>query len=378
MMDQVANRKTAIGLMAGTSLDGVDLAVLRTDGETVAKWGPAMTVEYDAATRASVIAATKAALEGRDQAEDITRAAGLVTSAHLRAVKDFLSETGLRRDEIQLIGFHGQTILHRPPLDRTSIGRTWQIGGGGVLAHELGIDVVDQFRNADMAAGGEGAPLAPVYHAALVEAGEFEGPVAVLNIGGVANITYVPTDRSPRGLIAFDCGPGNGLIDEWMVKKVGVPMDKDGALAASGKVDEQVVRLMALNTYLRRQAPKSLDRYDFKLSAAEDLSASDGAATLTAFTAECVARSEALLPESPDYWVVCGGGRHNPVVMGELGKRLTGNVLTAEEVGWRGDFIEAEAFAYMAVRSVRGLPISFPKTTGAPYPMKGGHLHRAR
>ncbi|WP_199564552.1 anhydro-N-acetylmuramic acid kinase [Parvularcula marina] len=370
------HRLTAIGLMAGTSLDGVDVAVLRTDGETVHKWGPAMSFPYDAPTRATIISATKAALEGREEANDIAVAGNMVTSAHIEAVRNFLSETGLRRDEIDVIGFHGQTILHRPPLDASSIGRTWQIGGGGIIAEELGIDVVDQFRQADMAAGGEGAPFAPIYHAALVEACEFDGAVAVLNLGGVANITYVPADRDPMGLVAFDCGPGNGLIDEWMVRHTGHHMDEDGALAASGSVDDEVLRMMALNPYLKRKAPKSLDRYDFKLKAADHLSPPDGAATLTAFSAECVARSVALLPEAPAYWVACGGGRHNPVLMAELGRRLEGQVLVAEEAGWRGDMIEAEAFAYLAVRSLRKLPLSFPKTTRVPQPLSGGSYHR--
>lgn len=375
MDTDVKHRLTAIGLMAGTSLDGVDVAVLRTDGETVNKWGPALSFPYDAPTRAGVIAATRAALEGRDEANDILTASNMVTSAHIDAVRHFLSETGLHVDEIDVIGFHGQTILHRPPMDAASIGRTWQIGNGGMLADELGIDVVDQFRLADMAAGGEGAPFAPAYHAALVEACEFEGPVAVLNLGGVANITYVPADRDPMGLVAFDCGPGNGLIDEWMVRHTGEHMDKDGQLAASGAVNDEVLRMMALNPYLKRQPPKSLDRYDFKLKLVDELSPPDGAATLTAFSAECVARSAQLLPQEPAYWVACGGGRHNPVLMAELGQRLGGKLLAAEEAGWRGDMIEAEAFAYLAVRSLRGLPLSFPKTTRAPQPLSGGTLH---
>lgn len=367
---------TALGFMAGTSLDGIDAAILRTNGHSVSKWGPAMTFPYDRETRAAIIRATRAALEGRHEAQDITLASDLVTSAHIRAARDLMTELGLTREEIHVIGFHGQTILHRPPLDAASIGRTWQIGGGGVIAHELEIDVVDQFRTTDMAHGGEGAPLAPVYHAALVEACEFEGPVAVLNIGGVANISFVPEGADLSGLVAFDCGPGNGLVDEWMDKRSGAPMDEGGATAARGTVNDEALRLMALNPYLKRRPPKSLDRYDFKLKAVEPLSLEDGAATLTAFTAECVARSVTLLPDMPAYWIVCGGGRHNPVMMNELRSRLPGQVISAEDAGWRGDFIEAEAFAYMAVRALRGLPLSFPGTTRAPRPLSGGTHHR--
>lgn len=367
---------TSMGFMSGTSLDGIDAAVLKTDGQIVSEWGPAMAFPYQRETRAAVISATKAALEGREAAEDIKLAADLVTTDHIEAARAYFAETGLKPEELDVIGFHGQTILHRPPLDRASIGRTWQIGGGGVLAHELGVEVVDQFRAADMAAGGEGAPFAPAYHAALVTACEIKGPVAVLNLGGVANITFIPADRKLQQLTAFDCGPGNGLIDEWMERHTGARMDEGGAMAASGQVNEEVLRMMALNPFLKRQPPKSLDRYDFKLKMADELSVADGAATLTAFTAECVARSVPLLPEAPQTWVVCGGGRHNPVLMEQLTTRLSGNVMSAEEAGWRGDFIEAEAFAYLSVRSLKGLPISFPGTTRAPRPLSGGIRHR--
>ena len=367
---------TAIGLMAGTSLDGVDAAVLRTDGMGVVEPGPSRFSPYDRDTKVKVRRAIRAALEGRDEAADVADAANAVTSAHIAAVRDLLDEAGLRAADAVVIGFHGQTILHRSPVDAASPGRTWQIGSGRTLADEVRIDVIEQLRRADVAAGGEGAPLLPAYHAALVQALGRPHPVAVLNLGGVANVTFVPTRPQGPDLLAFDCGPGNGLIDEWVEARTGQAMDEGGRLAASGTVHEDVVRLMALSPFLRRTPPKSLDRYDFKLTPAEGLSAADGAATLTAFTAECVARAVPLLPAPPGEWVVCGGGRHNPVLMGELAARLDAPVAAAEAVGWRGDDVEAQGFAYLAVRSLKRLPITWPGTTRAPRPMTGGTYQR--
>ena len=368
---------TAIGLMAGTSLDGVDAALLRTDGTGRAERLASLTVPYDRQAKVEIVRATRAALEGREGADDIARAADAVTTAHIGAVRKLLQAARLDRTEVDVIGLHGQTILHRAPVDASAPGRSWQIGSGRTLSDETRIDVVDQFRQADMAAGGEGAPLAPVYHAALVRALGRDHAVAVLNLGGVANVTYVPAKGDERALVAFDCGPGNGLVDEWVERHTGAPMDEDGALAAQGKVDEQTVRMMALSPYLRRPAPKSLDRYDFKTKPVEGLGIADGAATLTAFTAACVAKSVGLLPAPPGEWVVCGGGRRNPVLMAELRARLEAPVLSAEDAGWAGDDVEAECFAYLAVRSLKGLPLSFPKTTRAPHPMTGGVYHRA-
>ncbi|MHA7873085.1 MAG: anhydro-N-acetylmuramic acid kinase, partial [Hyphococcus sp.] len=178
-------------------------------------------------------------------------------------------------------------------------------------------------------------------------------------------------------LIAFDCGPGNGLLDEWAELKTGAAMDEDGALAQAGAVNEEALRMMLLAPYLRRRPPKSLDRYDFKLDHVRKLSPEDGAATLTAFTAHCIAQAEGFLPEPPGGWIVCGGGRRNPAMMAALKSALSAPVASAEEAGWRGDDLEAECFAYLAVRSLKKLPISFPKTTRVPAPMRGGVFHRA-
>lgn len=369
---------TAIGLMSGTSLDGIDAALIRTDGDGIVDPGPALTVPYTRDLKVFVRRAIKAALEGRDGAADIGKAASEVTAAHAAAVEALLGEAGIAREHVDVIGFHGQTILHRPSRSPESAGRTWQIGDGALLAKETRIDVVSDFRTADVAAGGEGAPLAPVYHCALARhLDDRPGAIGVLNLGGVANVTFVPANRKEMDLIAFDCGPGNGLIDEWMELKTGEPMDRDGAVARQGKVHAEILRMMLLNPYMRRKPPKSLDRYDFKLDPVLQLSAADGAATLTAFTAACVRASEDFLPEPPEVWIACGGGRHNPALIEALTKALSAPVIPAEGAGWRGDDLEAECCAYLAVRSLKKLPLSYPKTTRAPRPIMGGVFHRA-
>ncbi|MEL7486914.1 MAG: anhydro-N-acetylmuramic acid kinase [Pseudomonadota bacterium] len=368
---------TAIGLMSGTSLDGVDAAILRTDGADIVEPGATHFEPYDRDLKIFVRRAIKAALEGRDGAADIGKAGGEVTAVHVIAVEKLLEKAGLKRTNVDVIGFHGQTILHRPAKTPDETGRTWQIGDGATLAEETKIDVVSNFRGADVAAGGEGAPFAPVYHAALARGLEREGAVAVVNLGGVGNITYVSAEGAETDLVAFDCGPGNGLIDEWMELKSGAAMDADGAAARAGTVRTDILRMMLLNPYLRRKPPKSLDRYDFKLDPVLALSLEDGAATLTAFSAACIRSSEKFLPDPPSQWIVCGGGRRNPALMEALSKAVEAPVTTAEDVGWRGDDLEAECFAYLAVRSLKKAPLSYPKTTRVPRPMLGGVYHRA-
>jgi anhydro-N-acetylmuramic acid kinase len=368
---------TALGLMSGTSLDGIDLAILKTDGDQVAEPGPTHFYPYNRDLKIFLKRAIKAALEGRDGAADIGKASGEVTEAHAIAVAEILDKAGLKRTAIDVIGFHGQTILHRPKRTPESVGRTWQIGDGRSLADETKIDVVADFRAADIAAGGEGAPFAPLYHAALVRALARKHSVGVINLGGVANVTYVPQDGGNLDLIAFDCGPGNGLVDEWVDLKTGEAMDKDGALARSGQVHSDILRMMLLSPYIRRMPPKSLDRYDFKIDPVLALSVADGAATLTAFTAACVRASAAHLPDEPAEWIVAGGGRRNPAMMKALADALDADVHAAESVGWRGDALEAECFAYLAVRSLRKFPISYPKTTRVPRPLQGGVYSRA-
>lgn len=352
---------TAIGLMSGTSMDGVDAAIVVTDGERIVRLGAFATEPYAPAMRERI----RSVLGG---VGDVAGVAEAITRAHADAVQALLRRERLSAEEIDVIGFHGHTILHRPD-ER----RTWQIGDGALLARLVGIDVVDDFRSADVAAGGQGAPLAPLYHLALAR--DLPRPVAVLNIGGVANVTWIGADDR---LIAFDTGPGNALIDDWMRRHGGAPIDEDGAAAARGVVRERALYPMLENRYFDRTPPKSLDRDDFDASPVDGLSLEDGAATLTAFTAKAVALARDHFPAPARRWLVTGGGRRNPTLMRMLREALDAPVDPVEAAGWRGDSLEAEAFAFLAVRALRGLPLSLPSTTGVSRPLTGGRLHAAR
>lgn len=359
--------------MSGTSLDGIDAALVETDGEGVAVPGAALTVPYSPETRAMLRQAIDMARdmsEGAPMPDAIRDAEIRCTDAHAGAVIALLKEAAMDPRAVSLIGFHGQTILHRP-----EARLTWQIGDGARLAQATGIEVINDFRTADVLAGGEGAPLVPLYHAALVrEAKGLTPPVAVVNIGGVANVTWIGAD----GVLAFDTGPGNAPIDDWAQQHTGTPIDEFGALARKGRVDNAALDDMLAHAFFERVPPKSLDRMDFGAERVAGLSPEDGAATLTAFTAASIARAREHFPDPATQWVVCGGGRHNPVLMGALRARVNAPVVAAEDLGWRGDFLEAEAFAYLAVRARRGLALSLPTTTGVREPTTGGRFHPAR
>jgi anhydro-N-acetylmuramic acid kinase len=350
-----------IGLMSGTSLDGVDAAWIETDGERVTARGPAATLPYDAALRRDLRALLDRAPTLAPEDEALADAVARLTRAHAEAAANLAREA-------DLIGFHGQTIMHRP-----DEGRTWQVGDAALLARLTGLPVVHDFRSADVAAGGQGAPLAPAYHAALAR--DLPRPLAVLNLGGVGNVTWIGADDA---LIAFDTGPGNGPLDDWVRARTGEAFDREGSLAASGRADGAVLDRLMAHPYFSRPAPKSLDRLDFgqalAASGIETLGTADGAATLAAFTARAVAAGAALLPAPPQRWLVCGGGRRNPAIMRALADALSAPVAPVESVGWDGDALEAQCFAFLAARVVRGWPISFPGTTGAPVPMTGGRI----
>ena len=381
-----------IGLMSGTSLDGVDAALLETDGIDIAVPGPGLTIPYDGQTRAllkDALEAARAVAEGGPVPHSIREAERLLTEAHAEAVKALLAKAGLAAGDINLIGFHGQTILHRPERHWT-----WQIGDGAMLARLTGIDVVNDFRSVDVKAGGQGAPLMPLYHAALLHrwsgspfgakhleggdavagprASEGRGGLVMVNVGGVAQVTYISGDT----IIAFDTGPGNAPIDDWMQRHRDIPVDQDGAFAASGKVDGAVLEKMLDHDFFTRRPPKSLDRMDFGMDAVEHLSPADGAATLTAFTAAAIARAREHFPDPATTWIVSGGGRHNKTLMAALKARVNAPVIAAEEAGFDGDAMEAHGFAYLAVRSKKGLALSLPSTTGVKEAMTGGKLHR--
>jgi len=350
-----------IGLMSGTSCDGVDAALLLTDGETHLKSCGGMAHSYPIAFQKGL----RQIMGRRQMTKEIAAIERRLTDYHIQIVQDLLKKHSLHSSQIRLIGFHGQTIAHHP-----REGFTWQIGDASLLATRTQIDVVHNFREQDVVKGGQGAPLVPIYHAALTAS--LPKPLVVVNIGGVANVTWV--GHQAEDLLAFDTGPGNGLINDWCLEKTGIPLDQDGRLASKGTPALSHIQQMLRHHYFLQKPPKSLDRLSFSIQALEGLSIEDGAATLTDFTALTIARAAIFFPEPPKSWLIAGGGRHNPALMARLRQHLSGKMMAVDELGWAGDLLEAEAFAYLAARSVRRLPLSYPGTTGVPYPLSGGEL----
>lgn len=362
--------KRAIGLMSGTSMDGIDVALIETDGEGELLHGPAFTYPYSEGFRGRLREAVLAArtLKARAERPGVLRVAEqYLTDLHAEAVMHFLEDTRLKPFNIDVVGFHGHTVLHAP--DRRL---TVQIGDGKRLAKAIGMPVVYDMRIADVMVGGQGAPLVPVYHRAIaLKLGK--GPAAFVNIGGVANVTYVGADAE---LMAFDTGPGNALIDDWMMTHGAGAFDADGETALNGAVDDGVLHEMLKAHYFIEPPPKSLDRNAFDVGRLAGLSLTAGAATLAAFTAESIARAREHFPQEPAIWVICGGGRKNRAIMTRLAERVENAVVPLEAIGLSGDSTEAEAWAYLAVRSLKGLPLTFPGTTGVPEPTSGGVIAR--
>ena len=355
--------------MSGTSLDGIDVALIKTDGETIVHRGPSRTYPYEADQRAMLQDAIRLAAtltDRRARPGELAAIEWALTDWHAVAVESFCEDCGLTDAEIDVIGFHGQTVLHRPEK-----GLTVQLGDGSLLARRVAKPVVYDIRANDVAAGGQGAPLVPVYHRALAGALAAR-PVAFVNIGGVANVTWIGEGDE---LLAFDTGPGNALLDDWAMMHTGTPFDTNGGLALAGRVDQAALAQFLGDSFFEQKPPKSLDRNTFKADFfLGDIAAADGAATLARFTAECVARGRVFFPQQPKRWIACGGGRRNAYLMATLSSVLGQEVAPAEDVGWDGDALEAQAFAYLAVRHLMKWPISFPSTTGAPRPMAGGRL----
>ncbi len=367
MSDGEGETLTVIGLMSGTSMDGIDAALLDTDGEGHVVPRAFATTPYAPEFRTRLRAAAASALEMERPGPDalIDAVAAELTGLHAIAVHRLLAQAGIGADDVDLIGFHGHTVAHRP-----NRGWTWQIGDGALLAAAARIAVVSDFRSADVAAGGQGAPLAPGYHRARsVELGR---PLGVLNLGGVGNLTWFAGDASWG---SFDTGPGNALIDDWVSANSAAGYDADGALAAAGAVHDDVLTGMLDQPWFDLAPPKSLDRAAFSIAAARGLSLADGAATLTAFTAETVRLALGHVPPLARL-LVTGGGRHNPTLMAMLAERTGQSCDPVEAVGWNGDALEAEAFGWLAVRSVNGAPLSWPETTGVPAAVTGGVLSR--
>lgn len=359
------------GFMSGTSLDAVDAAMILTDGVHILDFGPVAERKYSPGERALLQASVNAARTWKwaGPEPDFTAACEVLTRAHKDAWHTMLE--GWNGPLPALAGVHGQTVLHRRPKGET-IGATRQILDAPGLQAALGVPLAYDFRSADVAAGGEGAPLAPIYHQALLARSGYTN-AAALNLGGVANLTLCEGDGA---LTAFDTGPANGPIDEWVEGHGEGTYDKDGALAGAGRVHEGLLAQLLDHPYFDEAPPKSLDRYDFDANLVRGLSLQDGAATLAALCARAVARGFEHADLQPDQLIVCGGGRHNPALIAMLAEHVPCKVASAEQAGWRGDSIEAEAFAFLAVRTLRGLPISFPGTTGIGTSMTGGTLFK--
>lgn len=364
MTDCLKADYTAIGVMSGTSMDAIDVALIESDGDTNIRIGASTVYHYPAETRTELLELIghPERIERADLS-DIERA---VTIAHCQAVENFLHNHRLDIGSIDLIGFHGQTILHRPELRLTK-----QLFDGDYAANRLQKNCVARFRNRDVEAGGQGAPLAPLYHQA--RASTLKKPLAILNLGGVANITLI----SESEILAFDTGPASALMDDMMRKQHGLDFDKDGAIAQSGTIDQVVLKEILTDPYFSKTPPKSLDRNDFHrwMKRVEQLDFADAMATLAAFTVESIAKARDYCNSPPEIWLVGGGGRRNAFLMNLLRTHLQASVEPVETVGWNGDMLEAECFAWLAIRTVKGLPLSLPSTTGVPEPMTGGVLY---
>ena len=355
----------ALGMISGTSIDGIDTALVETDGVDVVKPLAFMPYGYDAGFRQRLRGCF-----GKDRGSpEVREVERLLTELHAKLVRDFLDQRGVSAASIHVIGFHGQTLLHKP-----EDGLTLQIGDGALLAKLTGIDVINDFRAADVAAGGHGAPLVPLYHRAL--AAHLPRPCGIINIGGVTNITWIG-HRGPDDILAFDMGPGNALLDDWVLRHTGQPYDERGELAAQGRVDEALLGRFLAHGFFAVKPPKSLDREAFHNLVPDDLTAADGAATFTMMTVRAIAEGLRHVPRAPQKLYLTGGGRHNLTMMRWIGDVTGISVGSVDELGWSGDGLEAEAFAYLAVRSRLGLPLSLPGTTGVARAMGGGTFYES-
>ncbi|TPW26857.1 anhydro-N-acetylmuramic acid kinase [Pararhizobium mangrovi] len=364
---------TAVGMMSGTSLDGIDIALVRTDGKDSVERLAFAGTPYDPAFRrrlAGALETAKSIADRTDRPDDLAEIERELTLRHAEALGVFLEEQGMTPADVDLVGFHGQTVLHRPER-----GLTVQLGDGPLLATRSGLPVVFDMRANDMRHGGEGAPLAPAYHRALaanLPAELGDGPYVFVNIGGISNITYVGRDGT---LLAFDSGPGNTLIDRWVERHAGVPFDQGGAIAGEGAIDERLVARYMASDFFTAQHRRSLDRNDFPLPDDAEIDLHDGARTLCRVSAEAIFHSARYLPETPGAWIVSGGGRLNATIMKDLATLAApARVLASDEAGLDGDATEAEAWAYLAVRSLEGLPLTFPGTTSVREAVTGGVL----
>jgi len=362
---------TIIGLMSGTSADGIDAALVSTDGQTHCELLDSHFAPYRATTRQEILqtrAAPATRLADVKYKQALTKA---ITEDHVSAVKHFLDKT---HHHIDFIGFHGQTVFHDP-----KIGRTIQLGDGAEMARSTAIDTVYDFRRADMDAGGQGAPLAPIYHQFLVKERKIPEPACIINIGGVANLTYIDGDQ----ILGFDIGPGNGLMDELVARRTGKPFDNDGALANAGKADQTLINAVLSDPFFDESGPKSLDWGYFlhylDLPRLSEMTLNDSLASLCQITAKAIHHALATLPRRPASLVITGGGRHNQTLMRniEVGLPSNSKLLDGSDAGLETDMMEAELIAFLTARHHFQLPSTFPETTGVDSPQIAGVLARA-
>jgi anhydro-N-acetylmuramic acid kinase len=356
--------------MSGTARQGIDAALIETDGEAFVRPVAFAHTPYTPATRELIVEASRIAVntELRQTEPVITEADQIVTALHIEAAKQIIARTGMVSDQIDIIGSHGLTLVHRP--DK---GWSWQIGNGEMISDALQCLVASDFRAGAMRAGGQGAPVLPIFHQQL--AAEMEKPAVILNLGGIASFTFVGFDGM---LGAFDAGPGTALIDDWIFKHTGHRYDENGATAARGHINEMLLADMMKQAYFALAAPKSVDRSAFSATAVAFMDLADGAATLTAFVAQGIAGALRHLPTPPKRIYVTGGGRHNPVLMAMIAQSCGVPLEPIEAHGYNGDALEAQGIAYIAVRRMKLLPITFPGTTGVDSPISGGVLHHPR
>lgn len=361
---------TVIGLMSGTTFDGIDAAIIKTDGNKLLEIGECLSIQYPEYFREKI----RRIIFGEHNLRSIIEIEDGITLFHCKAVNNLLKKLQISKEEVDLIAFPGQTIFHDP---KTS--KTWQLANGSLMTEELGINIITDFRRRDLAKGGEGAPLVPFYHKALAE--KLPKPVVFLNIGGVANVTFINEDDE---LLAFDTGPGCALIDDWVYMRLQKKYDKNGDLAKDGSYSKHKIEHLMENSFFSKKPPKSIDRNEFAdaMRRVSMLTTADGAATLTEFTARSIFEAQKFFPEYPKQWIVCGGGRHNLYLLDILKTRYNLNIELIDNIdlgGFKvnGDFVEAQAFAYLAARSYYNMPLSAPTTTGVIQPVSGGAFYRA-
>lgn len=355
----------AIGLESDTAISGVDVALIRTDGVDIFERKAEFSRPYSPTMREAITAVLGE--KGQQDLNYLRQVEEQVTQHHIEAVQELLDTQDLSPRQIDVIGFSGHTVLNRPA-QKLSV----QIGDAQMMLDAFGIPVVNRFYQTDLASGGQGSPIFPAYYEALART--LEKPLVIFSIGGISSLTYIGVNGE---LIAFDVGPGNVLIDRWMQQRLGAEMDFDGLWAAKGQIDERLLTKLMQHPAIIQNPPKALEREDFLslLTDVEGSSLADGAATLTALTSESLVQAcEKFLPEKPSQYIVTGGGAYNPSMVKYLRQHLSAPVKTADEIGWNTMCLDAESFAFLAVRCLFGLPLTYPTTTGVEFPLSGGKI----